>query len=141
MSHSDPSSSSSGEPTGSTPYPGAGHTSPSGWPEASPPPRPSGLAIASVVVGGVSLLLCLVPVVNAVSIVGGIAAVVLGLVALRRLSPQVSGKGLALGGIALGVVSAIISVAIWVLIGAAVGGLVDDGGISSVVEELESSTD
>lgn len=140
MSHSDPSYPASGEPAGSTPYPVAGHTSSSGWPESAPPPRPSGLAIAALVVGGVSLLLCLVPVINALSIVGGIAAVVLGLVALRRLSPQVTGRGLAIGGIALGAVSAVVAIAIWGLLGAAVGGFVEDGGFSSVVEELESPT-
>lgn len=139
MSHSDPSYPASGEPAGSAPYLGAGHTSSSGWPESTPPARPSGLAIAALVVGGVSLLLCLIPVVNAVSIVGGIAAVVLGLVALRKLSPQVTGKGLAIGGIALGVVSAVVAVAIWGLLGAAVGGFLDDGGFSTVIEEAPAS--
>lgn len=62
-------------------------------------PKPKGLAIASMVIGIVSLVLCALAVLG---IVGGLAAIALGIVALvKKQSTGMSVTGLVTGGIAL----------------------------------------
>ncbi|WP_298458743.1 DUF4190 domain-containing protein [uncultured Cellulomonas sp.] len=158
MSHTDPqhpsSDDSSATPSGSSPYgstygssaygssqdasPGYGQQG-GGWPVDPAPARPSGLAVAALVVGIVSLLVCWVPVVNAVSIVGGIVAVVLGILALRKLTAGRPGKGFAVTGIVLGAVSALVAIAIWVVLAFAVAGLEEGDLDSGVVDDASAA--
>jgi len=66
------------------------------------PPRTNGLALASLIVSVAGFC---------VLFVGGLAGVILGLVALRRArDPQVGGRGMATAGIAIGILSILTSV-------------------------------
>ncbi|RIJ44966.1 DUF4190 domain-containing protein, partial [Clavibacter lycopersici] len=74
------------------------------------PPRPrgsKGLAIASLVVGIVTVVGALIPFLNYVVFVPAVAAVVLGIVSLAR---RMDGKPLAVTGIVLGAVGFVLSV-------------------------------
>lgn len=74
----------------------------------APPPQSggSGLAVAALVLGVVSLLLCWVPIVNNLFAVTAIVAIVLGLVAARRAKRgRSTGRGTARAGWILGVVA------------------------------------
>jgi len=84
--------------------------------------RPSsGLAIAALVVGVISFVLAWIPVVNIVSILGGIAAVILGVVALRKANRGVAGgKGMAIAGTVLGGISLVLSIIVNVFLGVAI---------------------
>jgi len=66
---------------------------------AAPPPRTSGLAIASLVLGILTVVACMGP-------FAGIPAIVCGHLARRdcRRDPSVGGDGLALGGLIVGYV-------------------------------------
>jgi hypothetical protein len=85
-------------------------------------PRPSsGLAVAALVVGIISLVLAWIPVVNLVSILGGIAALILGIVALRKANRGVAGgKGMAVAGTVLGGVSLVLAIVVNVFFGVAI---------------------
>ena len=79
---------------------------------AAPPPRTSGLAIASLVLGILTIIACLGP-------FAGIPAVVCGHLARRdcREDPSVGGDGLALGGLIVGYVGTalwLLTVLLWV---------------------------
>lgn len=97
-----------------------------GYPVGMPPqPAPAkGLAISAMVVGIVSLLLFAVPVLG---LLGGVVAVVLGVIALRKAQP----KGLSLTGIITG------SLAFLAAIGLLVGSLALLGGASTALDDLE----
>lgn len=86
-----------GAPAGPGYYP----PSPGAYGGYTPPPslRTNGVAIAALVVGGLGLLLCAVPVIG---LVLGLAGVVLGIVGIRRARGDMGGKGLAIGGLAAG---------------------------------------
>lgn len=101
------------------------------------PPFPggpgSGLAVAALVVGIVSLLGCVIPVVNVVSIVGGIIALVLGLVALNAVKKgRQSGKGMAVAGVVTGVLA---------VIGAIIANVVFAAAVSTVGAAVEEAAD
>ena len=100
-------------------------------------PRRSGLALAALIVGVVSLLLAVIPLINAFSILGGIAAVVVGIMALRRLTPQVSGKGLAVAGIVTGALGALVAIVMWILVGFAIASF-EEGDLGPVLEEMST---
>lgn len=73
----------------------------------APAPRPSGLAVTSLILGIVALVLGFLPFIGLISVFLGLAAVIIGIIALRRLQP----RGLAIAGIvtgALGIVTAIL---------------------------------
>jgi len=112
-----------GQPYGQQPY---------GGPSFHGGQRPtSGLAIAALVVGAISLIIAWVPVINVVSIIGGIVAVVLGVVALRKVRQGTAGgKGLAIAGTVLGGVSLVAAIIVNVALGAV---------ISDAVEAAESA--
>lgn len=69
----------------------------------------SGLALASLVLGGMSVVGCLIPAFGLVPIVFGIAA----LFAVSRAQGRLAGRGLALGGIMMGGFSLVISTGLW----------------------------
>ncbi len=123
----------SGGQTAAGGYPAGGYAP--GAPVApSAPPRPQGLAITSLVTGVVGLLLCLIP---GLGIVLGVAAVIFGIIALRRRQ----NKGMALGGLITGALAAVINtimiiglILIIPVFGETVDGFNKIGGASSSVE-------
>jgi hypothetical protein len=133
-------------PTSTTPAfgvpdasPYAPHGAPAGGFPVVPPQRRSGLAIAAFVLGLLSILVCLIPLVNVLAVVGGLIAVVLGIVALRKLVPGAGGKGFAITGIVLGAVSLVVAVLMLVVIGTAVKSLDDSGELDAILEEVEAA--
>ena len=99
------------------------HTAP------TPPPPATvkkGLAVASLVLGILAAVGCLIPVLNIGSIILAIIALVLGVVALVQAKrPGRGGKGLAIAGIILSVVAIVGAILANVLFGAAVSGVSD----------------
>lgn len=93
--------------------------------------RRSGPAVTALVVALVSFFLSTVPIVNAVSVVGGLVAVVLATRALRGLAPGASGRGDAVAGIVLGVVASVVAVVVWALLGSAAKALGESGDLSA----------
>lgn len=71
-----------------------------------------GLAVASLVLGIVSLCLIWVPFVNFLGMIGCVVGLVLGILALKS-----SGKGLAIAGVILSALSLVIVVLSFVLLG------------------------
>lgn len=74
------------------------------------PPKSNGVAIAALVCGIIALLASWLPGINLLSVVLGIAAIILGVIGLRN-APERGGRGLAITGLvtgALGLVVAII---------------------------------
>ena len=93
-------------------YPAAGYPAPA-------PRRTNGAAVASLVCG---LIFC-------IPFVTGLAAIVLGIFGIKKAKdPMVGGKGLAIAGLILGV----LSVGIWTLFG---------GGILALVKGTEAQRD
>jgi hypothetical protein len=69
-------------------------------------PRRRGMAVASFVIGLVSLLLGWVPVIAVLAAVGVVIALVFGIIGIRRASAQGGyGRGLAIAGVVLSVVA------------------------------------
>ncbi|HJQ44343.1 MAG TPA: DUF4190 domain-containing protein [Jatrophihabitantaceae bacterium] len=96
-------------------YPGQpGYGPPPPWMTQYPPPAGQGKAVASLVLGIASILLCWLWVLDLIPIV---IAVVLGAVAIGDSRRTGRGRGLAIGGIACAVVAALIFVLItvWVV--------------------------
>jgi len=144
MSHTDPQYPAPGDPAGATSSGPSGSSGygpqGTGWPADPAPSRPSGQAVAALVIGIVSVLLCLIPVVNAISIVGGVVAVVLGMLALRKLVPgRPAGKGFAITGIVLGAVSAVVAIAMWIVLSIAVAGLEEGDLEGGVVDDASAA--
>lgn len=115
---------------GQAPYgqaPGQPYGQPYGGPGFPGDQRPSsGLAIAALVVGAISLIVAWVPVINVISIIGGIVAVVLGVVALRKVGRGAAGgKGMAIAGTVLGGVSLVAAIIVNIFLGAAISEAVD----------------
>lgn len=104
-------------PPGYTPYPPP--YPPGGWPASR---APSGLAIASMVVGIVGI--CMYP----LGVPAGIVAIILGIVALRKIKADdsISGDGFAWAGIVTGAVGMLIGAAMAAFIIAGISGAFDD---------------
>lgn len=106
---------------------------------AAPTPKANGLGIASLIVGGVALLLAFIPFINYVSGVIALIGIVLGIVALIQKNRK---KGLAIAGTAVSVVAAILSVILAVAYTAGFASVVDDAiGGASVSETAPEATD
>ncbi len=91
----------------------------------------NGLAIASLIVGGVSFFLAFI----AVGAIGGVVAIVLGVVALRRIgagqgtATAQGGRGLAIGGIVVGVLATLLGI-VMTIVFVFVGTAIESGGNS-----------
>lgn len=106
-------------------------TSPSITPGSTPPVSSTagnGLATAALTCGIVSLALGWIPVVFAVGAVLALLGVVFGVVGLRRSAHVGRGRGMAIGGIATGIVGVLV----------AVGGLVFTIAIYRAIERYEN---
>ncbi len=92
-------------PQGQYPDPAQGQygAAPGGYgqPYGAPPSKNNGLAITALILGILALLLAWIPIVNFLSLVLGLAAVVLGFMGMRKAAVS-GGKGLAIGGIITG---------------------------------------
>ena len=96
------------------------------------PKKPIGLALAALIVGIGAFLVGLVPVFGALV---GIVAVVLGILALRKQQS----KGMAVTGIILGGVAALVSIAVTLGIGAAVNNASDNTPIAAAAPSVSSA--
>jgi hypothetical protein len=104
------------QPSGDAPYGGqqpswAGHSS-SGptWGQSATAPASNGMAVTALVLGIVSLPLLIFFGLGGLL---GIAAVVVGIIAVRRVNRgEATGRGMAIGGIATGAISALLGVLI-----------------------------
>jgi hypothetical protein len=99
---------------GGFPPPGGGYPPPGGGFQGGgyPPPQAqqtNGLAIASLVIGIIGILSCVVPPIGLVALILG----VLGLNKAKQLNG--SGKGLAIGGIVTGIVGMVAGTALFVI--------------------------
>jgi hypothetical protein len=94
--------------------------------------KAAGLAIAALVVGIVAFLTGLVPILGAII---GAAAVVLGIIALRRHQS----KGMSIAGTALGGIAVISSIVVTAGLGAAVSSLPEAAPIAPVTESVAPS--
>lgn len=138
MTHLDAPPAPTGEAAPSSTDAGVTPPAPAAAPAADPPSSParrSGRAVAGFVVGLVALLVSAIPVLNLVSVVGGVVAVVLAVVALRRLDAGVPGKGFAVAGLVLGVVSVILAVVVSVAMAVAVERAVASGELDAVLAQ------
>lgn len=79
-------------------YPPGGYGQPQ---YGAPPSKNNGMAITALILGILALLLAWIPIVNFLSIVLGLAAVVLGFLGMRKAAVA-GGRGLAIGGIVTG---------------------------------------
>ncbi|WP_447925695.1 hypothetical protein [Georgenia muralis] len=102
------------------------------------PQRTNGLAVAAFVVGLLSILVAWIPVVGIAGIIGGIVAVVLGIMAMTKANKgQAGGKGLGIAGLVLGVLSVLLGLVVSVILGAALTAFQESdlGAPEPVVEE------
>lgn len=74
-------------------------------------PKTNGMAVASMVVGIISLFLSWIPIIGLIGFIGGIVAIILGIIALKK---TVS-KGLSIAGIVTGAISVLSSLIIALL--------------------------
>ena len=74
------------------------------------PVRLSGLALLSIITGGMTIVGCIIPAVGFIPVVFG----VLGLFAISKARGRLTGRGLALGGVLMGIFSLVISSGIWI---------------------------
>ncbi len=97
------------------------------YPSQRGPEPGKAMAITALVLGIVAVVLCLIPFIGFVSIVGGLAAVILGIIALVKKKP---GKGMSIAGIIMGALGMIIAIIITALTFAFIG-----TGLEAVSEE------
>lgn len=107
-----------------------------------PPPQQqsqsNGVAVAALVCGILALVLSWIPVINVLSVILGVVAIVTGVMGIRRASlPGLGQKGIAVGGLVTGVIAVLLSLLI--LIGLA--GLVTDPEFRDFFEQLEEGED
>ena len=126
---------------GTAPQPAWDTTAPSA--PAVAPTRTNGLAIASLVIAILSFLAAFV----AIGALGGALAVVLGIIALRQVRNSAgaqTGRGIAMGGIAVGGVSILVGVVVFAFF-AAVTTAIQEGDLGSyldcVTRQLEQGGD
>lgn len=102
-------------------------------------PRPSqGLAVTSLVLGICAAVVAFAPFVNVLAVLAGIAAIICGIIALRRRL----GRGMALGGIVTGAVGIVVSLAMTALVLAMLHGIGEalDNGSDLSVGSTSTST-
>jgi type VI protein secretion system component VasK len=98
-------------------------------------PQSNGMAVAALVIGIISMILAIIPVVGFLSWIGSPLAAILGFVALRRGTS----RGLAIGGIVTGIIGLIICI-LWAALfvwGASVAG--DPAAMEQFQQSLEQN--
>ena len=96
----------------------------------------SGLALASLIISIISLIVSLIPLVNIIAIVLAIIALLLGIIALSKKQ-----GGKAIVGVVLSVLSIIISVGMYVLLGMGAQMISDALDTNSHTEGLDIAED
>jgi hypothetical protein len=126
-----------GTPTDSGGGPGWQQGGGQGWQQGGGSPGTDGVAVAAMIVGILAILVSWIPVLGAI---GGIAALVLGLVGRSRIKKRgASGNGMAVTGIATGAVAIAINIAILAFFVIAGGDFFDE--VSTYVECVEETGD
>ncbi|HEU5126965.1 MAG TPA: DUF4190 domain-containing protein [Glycomyces sp.] len=80
------------------------------------PRRGNGFAITALVLGIIALVLAFIPVVNLISFVLAIAAIVFGIVGLVASGKRHTGKGMSITGIVLGVITLAVAILMYTLV-------------------------
>lgn len=107
-------------------------------PPPQQPPQSNGVAIAALVCGILALVLSWIPVINLLAVVLGIAAIVTGVMGIRRARLPGRGQmGLAVGGLVTGVIALLLSLLI--LIGLA--GLFTEPAFRDTFDRLREGED
>jgi len=123
-------------PNGTPPPEPAPPAAPTAPAYGAAPIQPKGLAIAALIVGIVSLVFCW-PFFGVIGIAGGIVAVILGIIALRKAQS----KGMSLTGIITGAV-AIVGGIIWLILSIAVIGVASEiANDPDLQQQLEQQLD
>lgn len=98
-------------------------------------PQPGrGMAITSLVFGIIAVVLCLIPFIGFISIVGGLVAVAVGIIALAKKKP---GRGMSIAGVIMGglglIVAVIVTIVTLVLINAGVESMSEPRSVTYTV--------
>lgn len=101
------------------------------YPSQRGPQPGKGMAVTAMVLGIVAIVLCLIPFIGFISIIGGIAAVVIGIIALKKGKP---GRGMSITGIVLGAIGAILAVIVTIVSIMLIGAGVESASEKRVVE-------
>ncbi|NCT91027.1 DUF4190 domain-containing protein [Cellulomonas sp. APG4] len=118
--------------------PGAAYAQPYGGYGQPAPSKTNGLGIAALIVGILSLLICYIPFVGFVSVLGGIIAVVLGILGMRKAKDgQTGGRGMSLAGLITGAIALLVAVVINVFVIIGLNSL--DSSLDDSLQELEDS--
>jgi hypothetical protein len=122
--------------------PGQGWDSQPAWQQPGYPPQQpqtNGLAVAALVCGIIALLLSWIPLINFLSIILGVAAVITGIMGIRRANdPRYGQRGLAIGGLATGGVALVVAIAMLAFVVSVFGDPeVRDGLFEEFERELE----
>ena len=122
-----------GQPYGQQPY----GQQPYGSQSYTPAPAPgNGMAVTALVLGIVSFFLAFIPIINVIAIVGGIVALILGIMGVRKATRHAtSGKGLGIAGIILGALALVIAVVVTVIAVIAVDSI--DTALEDAAESME----
>jgi hypothetical protein len=100
---------------------------------ASSPKPSNGLALTALILGGASVLLAFIPLINVVGGLAGLAAIVLGIIALARKQGKVILGALGLGlGVLGGILSIVMGVVYTLVTVTAVGESISSGSSQSV---------
>ncbi len=78
------------------------------------------MAVASLVLGIVSLALCLIPGMNIVIVIVAAVGLVLGAIAMRKHPEK---KGLAVAGLSMSIIGLVLGIIVWVACASAAGSL------------------
>lgn len=135
------------QPAYQQPYPASDQAYPQQYPgqptslQYGAPVAPSttnGLAISSLITGIVALLFAFIPFVGVISVLIGAVAVVLGVMAKRKVS-EVGGGGMATAGIVVGALGALIAI-IWLVLTIAVFNAADDN-LDDISDQIQQQID
>lgn len=113
----------SNPPPYTSPPPGDNDPPPGGY-SAPPPggggygakPATNGIAIAALIVGVISFLFALIPVIGWASVPFAIGAIAMGIAGMSRAKKVNVGRGMALGGVITGVLALLVSIAYVIIV-------------------------
>lgn len=97
---------------GAAPAQGAWPAQQGGYPAAAPANLPKGMSVTAMVLGIASCCIWIIPYIGIfLSLAAGIVAIVLGIMGLKKVKlGQAAGKGMALTGLILGVITVVLSI-------------------------------
>lgn len=116
-----------GAPAYGTPGYGTGYPAPA-------PKKTNGKAVAALILGILALLGSWIPFANIVSILMGIAALILGILGVKAARSGVGGRGLGIGGVVTGGVAIVVSALVLGLSIAALNSI-DDDDLQQIIDD------